>query len=144
MLELWSQHSDYYNIKSLSKLFRPPPPLEHYLKQQESCKTGCISKKDLKVVIQILLCTSTCITGAVAQRCFTKRCSWKIRKIQPESLFEKSCRLEACNCFKNRQTPAQVFSCEFCGIFQTNTLYNSCKQLPLVGKHFSCLQINMI
>ena len=39
----------------------------------------------------------------------------------PESLFQKSCRPEACN-FIKKETLAQVFSCEFCEI-STNTFF---------------------
>ena len=55
-------------------------------------------------------------------RCSVKKVFLKFRKIDrkklvPEQLFKKSCRPEAWN-FIKKDTPVQVFSCEYCENFK--------------------------
>ena len=65
------------------------------------------------------------------QRCSVKKVSVEISQNSqentcsvPESLFWQSCRPKACN-FIKKETPAQVFSCEFCEISKNTFSYRT-------------------
>ena len=75
------------------------------------------------------------------RRCSTKWCSYKFRIIHikthlSESLFERSCRLEASK-FIKKATLAQVFAREFFEIFKNTFLTQHLQKTASKGRHFN-------